>query len=119
MTLTAMTMTPTLIMSHSLIRKEYLSNGNDFMLSCCDKEYNRESFSIKQDCEKTCKVEFNEKYYSFDIDTKDRADGNNLISINPNEYLDIYVKYIPQMNVIDFFLQLWWAFRYVVRSVPF
>ena len=52
-----------LFMSHSLIRKEYLIDGNERMLSCYDPAYNRENFSLKIDCEKICKVKCNFKYY--------------------------------------------------------
>ena len=87
-----------LFMSNSLIRKDYLVDGNDKMLSF----YDQESFSIKQDCEKMCKVECNFKYYSNEINSRKGQNLKKVISILHSEYPDIFVKHIPELNLIGF-----------------
>ena len=89
-----------LFMSFSLIRKDYLVNGNDKMLSCYDPAYNLESFSIKQDCEEVCKVECNFNYYSNELNSVKNL--GNVIYIQHGEYPDIFVKHIPEMTLIGF-----------------
>ena len=74
-----------LFMSESLIRKEYLWNGYNRLISCYDEGYNRQSYTIKQDCEQTCKVECNEKYYPIEIERKTHNFENNKILIRHGE----------------------------------
>ena len=88
-------------MSHSLIRKEYLIDGNDRLLSCYDLKYNHENFFVKQDCQKMCKVECNEKYYKYKIKTRDNQPVSG-IYFSHNEFPDTVIKYIPEINFIGF-----------------
>ena len=90
-----------LFMSESLIRKDYLLNGNNRLIPCYEPEYNFQSFSIRQDCDKLCKVECNDKYYLIEFE-KIEYSSENTNYIRHNEYPDIFVKHIPEMNLIGF-----------------
>ena len=90
-----------LFRSNTLIRKEYLMNGNERLLSCYDPEYKHESFSLKQDCEEICKFECNDKYYYIEIKTRPDL-TNSGIYFSHNQYPDIFVHYIPEINFIGF-----------------
>ena len=74
------------------------------MIPCYVNEYIILILSIKSFCGKLCKVECNDRYYSFEKEIWEASDPeNNLINIIHNECPDIYVEHIPQMNLIDFF----------------
>ena len=91
-----------LFMSKFLIRKDYLSNENNRIISCSDPVYNQISFTIKKDCENLCKIECNFKYYTNEIETSE-LDFRNTIKIIHSGYPDILVEHIPEMNLIGFF----------------
>ena len=81
-----------IFMSNFLIRKEYLVNGNDKIISCYDPEYNIQIKAIKEDCEKQCKVECTDKYYSISIESDALNNRiSNDIYIKNSEYPDIFV----------------------------
>ena len=90
-----------ILMSNSLIRKAYLVNGNDRLISCYDPEYNQMSFSIKKDCEKMCKVECNVRYYPIEIMTTD-IHNNHAWNIFHSEFPDIFVRHVPEMTLMGF-----------------
>ena len=114
-------------MSKKFIRKDYLAFGNDKLISCNEEEYNYQIYSIKLDCEKMCKMDCNEKYYQIEIETFEinNSDVKNLIKIRHNEFPDIYVEYIPEMNLIGFFcnfgglLGMWlgWSFSGIFSDI--
>ena len=89
-------------MSNILIRKVYLVNGNNRLISCYDSGYNFRNFKIKLDCEKMCKIECNFKYYRMEIVRIENIFQKNVIDIRHNEYPDIFVKHIPETTLIDF-----------------
>ena len=91
-----------LLMSHSLIRKDYLVNGNERLISCYDPEYNYESFFLKQDCEKLCKIECNVRYYTIELDRRNIDPKLTATRIQHSQYPDIFVEHIPGMNLIGF-----------------
>ena len=95
-----------LFMSHALIRKEYLMNGNNRLISCYNKNYNRQSYLVKRDCDQMCKVECKAKYYGLEYEISNIQDSleheNGVIIIRHSAYPDIIVKYIPEMNLIGF-----------------
>ena len=86
-----------ILMSFSLIRREYFVNRSEKILSCYR---NLDNFQFKQHCEKICKVECNFKHYPLEIEKTSSL--NNKIRIIHNEFPDIFVKHIPEMNLIDF-----------------
>ena len=105
-----------LFMSESLIRKDYLVNGNDKMISCYDPGYNFQIYSIKRDCEKMCKPECYQIYYPFELDVSDSGAQKGFIIIMHGQYPDIFVEHIPKMSLICFIcnfgslLALWLGF---------
>ena len=72
------------------------------MLSCYDPEYNFESFLLKYDCENFCKLECNENNYHIDIERFERSSLDNEFLIRHSEFPDIFVQFIPEMNLISF-----------------
>ena len=91
-----------LFMSHSLLRKDSLFTGNDRLISCYNTEYNQQIYSIKQNCEQICKAECNSKYYKIEIERNDYDDLRDWTEIKHNEYPDIFVQYIPKLNLVGF-----------------
>ena len=93
-----------LFISTSLIRKDYLRDGHNKIISCNDTIYNREAFSIKQDCFKVCKVECNENYYPIEIEDNDSIHNYsfNSINIHHSQHPDIFIEHIPELNLISF-----------------
>ena len=89
-----------LFMSNSLLRKDYLVDGNEKLLSCYDAEFNHNNFSIKKDCEKMCKPECDIKYYPFQI--KKATDNGRRIFIRHGEFPDIFIEHIPKMSLMGF-----------------
>ena len=107
-----------IFMSHSLIRKDYLVNGNDKLILCNKLQYNYQSFTIKRDCEEMCKLECNFRYYPIEIDRIDHPSQNNLIKIMHSDSPDIFCQ-AHTRNVLDrFYMQLWGAVGHVVGSLP-
>ena len=89
-------------MSKSLIRKDYLVNGSNKLISCYDTDYNIINLAIMENCQKICKVECNFIYYPLEIERNDEPEEENHIWIHHSEYPDIYVEHIPEMNMIHF-----------------
>ena len=92
-----------IFMSHSLIRKEYLVNVNDKIISCYDPDYNVQIESIKEDCQRLCKLECNDKYYSISLESTLHALNNEILKyifIQHSEYPDIFVKLWMKLSKI-------------------
>ena len=91
-----------IFMSNTLIRKDYLINGNNRLLSCYNQYFNQHSYPIKQFCDKTCKVEYNNKYYPSEIKRCEECNTLFNFDLIHSKYPDIFVKHIPEMNLIGF-----------------
>ena len=88
-----------LFMSEFLIRKDYLVEGNEKMISCYNMEYNFQNYSIIRYCEKMCKAECISKYYPLEIERV--KSYQSLIKIYHGEFPDILIKNIPEITSIE------------------
>ena len=91
-----------LFINNILIRRDYIKNWNERLILACDLGYNLRNLEIKRICEKKCKIECNFIYYSIEIEKKFIKSNNDIVDIRHGEYPDIFVEYIPKMNLIDF-----------------
>ena len=89
-----------LFMSYTLLRKEYIHDENDRLITCYDPAYNPMSLTIKQDCEKMCKPECVIKYYTLQISKHELKRGE--LFIRHGEFPDIFVRHIPEITLISF-----------------
>ena len=77
-------------------------NGNDKLISCYDPEFNSFNSFIKRNCELKCKVDCNFKHYQLEIDRKNLVDSISNLWVSHSEHPDIFIKHIPEINLINF-----------------